>query len=205
MTKTYQLDRDTELALVEVVNIALGFAAGPLSELIGKHVILSAPTVELFGVEQIPTRVEELVGYDARVHLVGQAFRPELRGECWLVIHDPSKLIPSQVLGTEEAASVADDRAVVLELSNIVIGACIGRISEVLDTSTSFSPPILHLHQSPVGEMSALLAQEFDAVLMIRTTFELEHEEPVNGIILVLLPESILEWLSSALDHFVEG
>lgn len=199
------LDETGCLALAEVVNIALGHAAGPLSELIGCHVALSVPVVDQVPVEQIPSQLSGIFGAGAEIHLVGQSFRPQLRGECWLVLHDPDRQMVSRMLGSETVLEPEEDRAAVLELANIVIACCVGKVSEILTASTSFSPPVLHLYSAPVGDIGGLLDGELDASLLIRTGFRLEGTGDFEGLLIVLLPKSHLDWLVGALDRFVEG
>jgi len=191
-------------ALAELVNIAFGHAAAPLSELLSGYLHLKVPSVERLLRGAIRERVSGLFGADHRVHMVRQAFRPHFRGESLFVVDAAAAGGLATVFGVPaEEADEDDQRSAILEVANILTGACIGKLSELLETSTHFSPPALVAYDSPVAAVPMPLADDLTEAILIRTDLDVEMSPPLFGCLMLLLPDTAARWLDAALDRFL--
>lgn len=198
---------DHALALTELVNIAFGHAAAPLAELVGAFVTLTVPKVELLSVHDIPEALVEMIGAETSVHVVRQAFRPHFSGECLLILEASGSGALRELLGIDECGDGLADREAIIDAANIVIGACLSKLSELLEASTTYSQPVIALYQSPLKEILPEITanKQLTQALLIRTAFYIDTEPKVNGFLLILSPESAMQWLTQALDHFLES
>ena len=191
-------------ALAELVSIAFGHAARPLSELLTGYVRLKVPSVERLQRGLLGARVAHIFGEHVHVHMVRQAFRPHFRGESLLILDGGSSGALATVFGL--ATDPADDReqrSAILEIGNILTGACIGKLSELLETSTHFSPPSLVAYASAVTSVPMPLPEDVTEAVLIRTDLDVETSPPMFGCLMLLLPESAARWLDEALDRFI--
>ena len=208
----YGFRHEQQLALAEVVNIAFGHAVAPLSDLLG-YMNLSVPKVAIIGFSRLKETLTQLTA-DEPVYVVHQTFRPEFRGQCVLVLPaTATQTLRSLLLIDDPADDSADDSAddphrdseIVLEVANILTGATIGKLSELLGTHTTFSPPALALENRPVHELLLEPEQNLVPVILINTFFAVEGKPEASGYLYILVAESSVRWMSQALDRFVEG
>ena len=198
---------DHALASTELVNIAFGHAAAPLAELVGAFVTLTVPKVDLLSIDDIPDALAGMIGVETSVHVVRQAFRPHFSGECLLILEAGGSDALRALLGIDECESELADREAVIDAANIVIGACLSKLSELLEANTTYSQPVIALYRSPLKEILPEITADkrLTQALLIRTAFHIDTEPKVNGFLLILSPEPAMQWLIQALDRFLES
>jgi len=179
-----------------------------LSDLLSAYVRLRVPSVEQVEARSIPETFGRLVGQDETVHMVRQAFRPHFRGESLLILHAEAATELSQLLGITGGArggreADLEQKAMILEVANILTGACVGKLSELLQTATTFSPPALVMYAAPVETVADFVGDDVTEGLMIRTGFAIEARRPIFGHLIILVPPTAIGWLSDALDRFL--
>ena len=200
-------------ALVEVVNIGFGKAASMLSQLVGSFVMLEVPHVERVEIERIPERLVVVAGGAHPFHVVSQAFRPRFRGECLLAVDDDSVdalhsllNMPRDVhVGRARTATEREAQDSLLEVANILCGALVGKLSEVVATVSTFSAPEVVLWREPVDQLLVGVSRDNDVCLLIHTGFKVERTPEFRGWILILLSHECLDWLRESLDCFAAG
>lgn len=187
-------------ALAEVVNIGFGRAAATLSELTGQRVLIQVPQVEIQEVRNLGKTLDRLVqGEVATVH---QIFSGPIAGDALLLLDYDSAISLSTLLSAGRQAGArldAADREVLTEVGNILLNACLGTFSNMLDVRISFSVPRLHV-DALRGLLDSLVIERIEVqhVLIIYATFRLQ-ESLVNGYILIALGVSSLDRLLQAI------
>ena len=139
MVTTYT-DEQTD-ALREIVNVAMGQAANSLARVLDAFVQLPVPRVRLVHASEVIREISELTAGATNLTAVRQAFTSQLRGEA-LVIYGPKStddLAP--FMGYGDALSLAEREELLLEVSNILVGACLGGIAQQLECDLIFSAP----------------------------------------------------------------
>jgi chemotaxis protein CheC len=204
MPRARSLRQQRDEALAELVNIAFGHAARPLSELLSGYIRLKVPSVERMPRGRLGDRVAALFGFEQRVHMVRQTFRPNFRGESLLILDAEQSGGLATVLGMPvEEAHEREQRSAILEIGNILTGACIGKLSELLETISHFSPPVLVAFAAPVKTVAMPLQDDLTEAILIRTDLDVEMNPPMFGCLMLLLPEPAARWLDEALDRFL--
>ena len=177
-------------AFAELVNIAFGRAAGPLSELINEFVTLQVPKVEWVSTSEVVPKLEALVGGDRVIHIVRQAFKSSFRGEALLILDGGVKTGGgiASLFGMEDDV---DPEEVALEMGNIVLGACIGKLAELLESYTVYSPPHIVVLGGTISDLPvATETQDLSHAILIRTGFQIEAKA-FDGFLFLLLPPSV--------------
>jgi len=199
---------ETDL-LQEIMNIAFGRAASDLAEFIDIFVILSVPQIKLLQAYDLPSYINnEIMDYDQdRVSVVEQSFWGKFKGNAFLVFPSGTgKRMISLFDGRDEYfesdPSHELEKETFLEIGNILIGACIGKLAELLGDVTTYSPPRVLVEKSLHGLYENLLDPDSMAIVL-RTVFEF-NEKNISGYMFVLTKQESFGWLKQALHKFLE-
>lgn len=200
-----ELTQDQIDALAEVVNIGFGKAASLIAKLVDSFITMSVPTVERLPLADLPKRMAGITG-DRPLSVVRQSFRPDFRGEHLFVVEDDGLAVLHTLLKTpdsERAESHQQDG--LLEVANIVCGALVGKLSEVIGTRSTFSAPLILAWHEPAERLLAGVPPGNDVCLLIHTSFSVEKLPVFRGFVVILLSTECLDWLGRSLDRFVSG
>lgn len=204
-TSSRELTPEQLDALSELVNIGFGKATSLVAKLVGSFISMKVPHVEPLTLELLPGRLASLTSSNP-LNIVRQSFRPDFRGDHLLVVEDEALGVLHRVLElSPNARGERDDQDGLLEIANIVCGALIGKLSEVIGTRTSFSPPSLALWHEPAEKLLAGISKENDVCLLIHALFEVEEHPAFRGFVIILLSGDSMGWLAKTLDRFASG
>jgi chemotaxis protein CheC len=89
-----------------------------------------------------------------------------------------------------------------LEIGNILIGACIGKLAELLGDVATYSPPRVLVEKSLHRVYENVLDPDSMAIVL-RTVFEF-NEKNISGYMFVLTKQESFAWLKDALHRFLE-
>jgi len=196
-------ERDT---LQEMMNIAFGRAAASLAEVISIFVCLSVPCVHLLRGEKLSAYLEEVVGPGREISIVEESFRGELQGSAFLVFPSGAgnQLVP--LFGDEETLYQGEaredvERDALLTTGGILIGACVGKLAELLGDRVSYSPAKL-VAKKPGESIPALFCDPEAIAIVLKTDFSF-REESVEGFLFLITSEPSINWLKQALADFL--
>ncbi|PRO69500.1 response regulator [Alteromonas gracilis] len=140
----------------EMVNIAMGRAGENLAELLGEFIDLPIPNVNLIESNELSMAVAE-INRNESVSAVSKGFISEgISGEALVIFNDTNSQNIVDLLKYPPSAS-SDKLALeaLMDVSNILIGACLNGLSEQLNVAFSHTHPVLlGQHQG----LSALLS-----------------------------------------------
>jgi chemotaxis protein CheC len=199
--------KETDL-LQEIMNIAFGRAASDLAEYIDIFVILSVPHIKLLQAFDLPAYINnEIKDYD-NVSVVEQNFWGKFKGNAFLVFPSGTgKRLISMFDGGDEISKSNPinelEKETFLEIGNILIGACIGKIAELLGDVISYSPPRVVVDKSIRGVVYDNLYDPDNLAIVLRTVFEF-NEKNISGYMFILTKQESFAWLKTALHKFLE-
>ena len=194
--------------LQEIMNIAFGRAASDLAEYIDIFVILSVPFIKLLRSSDLPPYINaEIKDYD-KVSLVEQNFWGKFKGSAFLVFPaDSGKKILSMLDGSEdyfESDPIYElEKETFREVGNILIGACVGKIAELLGDVITYSPPRVVVDRSQRSIISENLFSSDSLAIVLRTVFDF-NDKNINGYLFIVTSEESFAWLKTALHNFLE-
>ena len=200
---------ETDL-LQEIMNIAFGRAAADLAEFIDIYVILSVPQIRLLQAYDLPEYInKEIMDYDKdKVSVVEQSFWGKFKGNAFLVFPaGTGKRLISMFDGGNEISKSNPinelEKETFLEIGNILIGACIGKIAELLGDVISYSPPRVVVDKSIRGVVYDNLDDPDNLAIVLRTVFEF-NEKNISGYLFIVTKQESFSWLKTALQKFLE-
>ncbi len=195
--------------LQEVMNIAFGQATSDLAELIDIYVVLNVPKIKLVQAEDLPDYIQETTNDYKTTSIVAQSYWGKFKGNAFLVFPSAAARELVTMLDPESDGSVSGDelnvleRDALIEIGNILIGACIGKLSEMLKDHTAYSPPrVVHHVSSGVSLFEDIIKPDHSAITM-NTVFSFEGRD-INGFLFLINDPQSIKWLKVALQTFME-
>ena len=202
MQEAPALTEDQRDALQEIANIGMGQAGSSIAKIWGEFVSLSIPRIAHVDQCSIPAMLARFVG-DGTVNAVRQAFHGNLRGEVVVVFSGGRGDQLAELMGYEDADTV-EEKELLLDVANILVGACLGSIAETLGVDIGFSAPsVMGLDVAP----SALIRPEeliSGRALFLEVRFALEKKSFASHLI-ILMPSDEIFVLGAALDKFLSS
>ena len=192
--------------LQEMMNIAFGRAAAALAEVISIFVCLSVPRVQLLKGQKLIAYLEQVVGPGREISIVEESFWGKLRGSAFLIFPSGAghQLVP--LFGDEETLYEGEaredvQRDALLSTGGILIGACVGKLAELLGDQVTYSPA--KVVTMALGEsIPAQLCQPEAIAIVLKTDFSF-REEAVQGFLFLITSEESISWLKQALADFL--
>ena len=196
------LSEEKRDCLQELSNVAMGQAGDHLARLLDSFVVLSIPHVAILTPTEIAMAVQTVGNHN--VSGVCQGFiGGGIAGEAMLLFSDTSFVELAQLMNFEEQLNAAAERELLIDATNILVGALLRGIAEQLDIEFSFGPPaILGQHQ----ELDKLLASDsvrWEQALVVEVSYKIEGYN-INCDLLMVITEGSLPRLFRKLDYLLD-
>lgn len=194
------LSDDQRDALQEIANIGMGQAGSSIAQIWGEFVRLSIPRIANVERQDIPTVLQQLVG-DKNILAVRQAFHGQLRGEVIIVFSGGHPRELADLMGYDDTDRV-EEIELLLDVSNILVGACLGGVASTLEVDIGFSAPsIMGLDVSP-RDLVTPDDLRLGRALFIEICFTLEKKSFACHLV-VMMPANEIARLGTELDRFL--
>jgi len=194
--------------LQEIMNIAFGKAAADLAEVINIFVVLSVPHIEMLRAQELPKYLKKQINNYDMISIVEQNFWGDFKGSAFLIFQASAgrELIAifgddSDSFGMESAAAL--EKETLMEIGNILIGACVGKLAELLRDSVTYSPPRVVTENTPNDAIPASLFDPSASAIVLKTVFSFQ-ERNVNGFLFLVTSHDSILWLKKSLVTFME-
>jgi chemotaxis protein CheC len=192
---------DQKDALQEVVNIAMGQAGSSLAQILNHFVQLSIPRIRLVTATDVMPTVVELIGHNAEIDAVRQAFYNDLRGEV-LVIFSHKGLQDIATLMEYAELDRQSTQEMLLDIGNVLIGAILNGIADILGMELSFTAPEIMAEHTYVDTMLVFNKLSWTHALLLEVKFALENRD-FKCHLLIFLAEEAIDSLGAVLDRFI--
>jgi chemotaxis protein CheC len=195
--------------LQEVMNMAFGSAAADLAEAIDIHVVLSVPTIKVLPVAELVGHIRNEIKRYERISIVEQDFLAKFKGLALLIL--PSGLGRSlfAVLGEDMESSFESDpidaleRETLMEIGNILVGACVSKVAELLGDVVIYSPPRVVVENFPYEAISEDLFDPGKLAITLQTVFHFNTQD-ISGFLFLVCNQESINWLRKALGEFLK-
>ncbi len=191
------------------MNIAFGQATSDLADLIDIYVVLNVPRIKLVQSENLPDYIQETIKDFKTTSIVAQSYWGKLKGNALLIfpMGAGSDLIKMLDLGPEESGlddqlNILENEALI-EVGNILIGACIGKLTEMLNDHTAYSPPRVINHDSSESGLFENIIKPNHSAITMNTVFSFEGRD-IDGFLFLINDPETIHWLKKALHTFME-
>lgn len=198
-------ERDID-TLQEMMNIAFGQAAAELADVVDVYVHLRAPRVGLVPITALPDYIRETFPDLVSCSIVEQQFRGPTSGVAMLIFPPGSEtqvlsMFPGSAGDDPTEPAMELEREALLEIGNILIGACMGRLFELLDRSVQYFPPRMTVGSGLSSVLSGSSLTERDTAIALQADFGFE-ERRVSGELIIITSEESESELHAAVGDF---
>ena len=194
-------------SLQEIMNMAFGQAAADLAEIVDVFVQLNAPRVEILTMSELEKHLFSTIPSYETSRVVEQHYRGESEGVALLIFphgaeHQLVSLFQPEHDELLESDTILElEREVLMEVGNILIGACIGRLFDLLKRGVTYLPPRTTTGHAFTELVTSGSFAEDDFAITIQTRFNFEDRE-VAGHLFLINRQNSLPALRSALTEF---
>ncbi|MFT2091069.1 chemotaxis protein CheC [Paraglaciecola sp. 2405UD69-4] len=184
------LTEDQRDALQEMMNISMGQAAKSLAQLIDVQITLSIPTIN----EASPEGLAELLDHSKDTWYARQSFLGQIKGEVLSLISKEGCDVMGDLMDYEKPLCEAQTQELILELTNILAGACLSGLSTQLELKSNLNMPTLF------NEIAKEKANyKWGTVLLVEVCFSIESSS-FNARVVICLEENSIVALKNSLD-----
>ena len=105
------------------------------------------------------------------------------------------------ISGSEDF-SVVLEKETLLEVGNILIGASVSKVAELLNDNVSYRPPRIVIESKPGDIVDWDLAEPDGPVILLQTVFSFD-KRVISGLLFLIPSYKSFEWLKKALHAFI--
>ena len=193
----------------EIMNIAFGKSAADLADVIDTHVVLSVPYIRIMHVTALPDYFREHVKDYKNISIVEQKFWGRFKGDALLVFSaGAGKELVSMLQHEEKSGFESDpvdilERETLMEVGNILIGACVGKIAELLKDVITYTPPMIIMEKYSCDAIYDSQYNPDGTAIVLKTDFSFDNGN-VSGFLFLVTSQESIRWLKDALRIFIE-
>ncbi|MEK7679513.1 MAG: chemotaxis protein CheC [Deltaproteobacteria bacterium] len=193
----------------EIVNIAFGSAARDLAEVIDIFVELTVPEIRVYKTEEVPRKIRDEISDVPKISIVKQDYHGKFKGIALLIFPvSAGRELVALLNNSEEDQSLdvenfdALEKETLVEIGTILIGACVGKVAELLDDVVTYSPPQVIVADNPECVEKDRLYEPDNLAITMKTVFKFEKRD-VTGFLFLISKDSI-PWIKKAVNLFLE-
>ena len=187
----------------EVANVAMGRAGDLLARLLGVKVKMPIPNVNLLAISELHM-VLKAAADEKSVSAVCQGYTGSgIAGEALILFYDSSFQDLADLMNYTAVLDDASERELLVDLSNILIGAFLKGLSDQLNVGFSQSHPKLLGQHLKVSDLLSNRAREWENILAIEINYVVEAHN-IQCDLLLLLTEDSLQTLNNKISFLLD-
>ena len=198
------LTEEQNEVLQEIVNIGMGKAGDSLARILKTFVELSIPRIKLINIDTLNDDISSLVKNKAIVTGVRQAFFSYWRGEAIIVYDQNGCNELASLMGYASDLNNQAEVELLLDVGNVLVGACMNGIAEQLGVELNFSPPSVIASNVPIENLFDPQKMTWSHTLLLEVNFGLENMR-FKSHLLIMMSEETITTLKKDVDKFLEG
>lgn len=182
----------------ETINVAIGRAAALIAKVLGVFVQLPVPNVNILEVGELHMALTDASSCKELTAICQGFIGSGIAGEALLMFHDSEITDIAQLM--QRQSSDYSDLEMLLDLSSVLIGACLSSIAEQIDVVFSQGhPQILGQHAS-IDELIQVNRKRWKKTLAVEISYSLEGHD-IRFDLLLLFTEDSIERLTHKLAY----
>ncbi|UQY34662.1 response regulator [Pseudomonas fulva] len=188
-------------AFREVVNIAMGRAAALLARVLGVFVQLPIPNVNILEVSELHMALADAQRGNGLTAVCQGYIGEGIAGEALLIFHDSEVADMAKLMQWQEHNHSSME--MLLDMSSILIGACLSGIAEQLDVSFSQGHPQILGEHASIDELIRINSQRWRKTLAVEVSYSIEGHD-IHFDLLLLFTEDSVSLLTNKLAYLME-
>lgn len=189
-------------ALQEITNIGMGRAAFALSRILGTYVKLSMPNIQPVVPDELPGLMTKLIDINSDITAINQAFFGHWHGEAIVAYNEHGCSELAELMGYPQDLNNDSEAELFLDVSNVLVGACLNGIADILSIQLSYSAPAMLAKSIAVKDIFAGTHFQWSQSLLLEVNFGLEGRQFKSHLVIMFAEES-LQTLCDDIDQFI--
>ena len=190
-----------EDVLKELINISFGLSASLIGDMLDSHALLHVPEISNIDIQKLDAKIIEVLDNSEEFYITKQRFLGSFNGEVLFIFTPHSaSVFCNLLLGQSEQPDDADIKSSILELTNIITSACIGKICEMIEGETIFKVPSIEKREIALLEKYEKIVG-YDNVIVIKTALDIKQKN-ILGHMFILLNNETISHLKETMDGF---
>lgn len=187
----------------EIANVAMGQAAALLAKLLDVKIILPIPVVNLIEVNELKMALSGIENSDS-VSGVCQGFiGNRISGEALLIFNDTSLSDISELLNYPNDLDTPLELELLMDVANILIGACLRGIGSQLDVNFSQGHPVVLGQHVNLTDLISTNNYRWRKTLAVEINYKIEGYN-INCDLLILFAEDAIDVLNNKVNYLLE-
>ncbi|MFQ5659404.1 MAG: response regulator [Gammaproteobacteria bacterium] len=200
--KTTEIDVDLYDCYQEIANVAMGQAADLLARLLNVFVVLPAPRVNIFEASELHMALQ-LAGSKDTFSAVCQGYIGDgIAGEALLIFSDSSFPDIAKLMKYEGMIDDAVEIELLMDVSSILIGACLKGIADQLDMTFSQGHPVVLGQHFKVSDLIKTSPHSRNT-LAIEINYKIENHN-IDCDLLLLFTEDTIPIMNNKVSCLID-
>jgi len=187
----------------EVANVAMGRAGDLLARLLDVFVELPIPNVNFIEVSELRMALKDVEANESTSGICQGFISAGISGEALLILNDSSFKDVASLMNYQYDEDEGTELELLMDLANVLIGACLKGISEQLDIDFSQGHPVVLGQHRKISELIANNASKWKKTLAIEISYSIENY-PIKCDLLLLFTEHSMLALNNKLSYLLE-
>ncbi|HCB08929.1 MAG TPA: response regulator, partial [Alteromonas sp.] len=173
----------------ELVNVAMGRAGENLARQLGEFIDLPIPNVNIIENNELHMAFAEVNRNDS-VSAVSKGFvSAGINGEALVIFNDTDFENIIALLNYDQLSAAPAQLEALMDISNILIGACLNALSDQLNVSFSHSSPIILGRNRELESLLANTKQRWNRIMAVEIGYGIK-QRGIHFELLLLFPDT---------------
>ncbi|MBR9792412.1 MAG: response regulator [Gammaproteobacteria bacterium] len=182
----------------ELVNVAMGRAGENLARQLGEFIDLPIPNVNIIENNELHMAFAEVNRNDS-VSAVSKGFvSAGINGEALVIFNDTDFENIIELLNYDQLSAAPAQLEALMDISNILIGACLNALSDQLNVTFSHSSPIILGRNRELESLLANTKQRWNRIMAVEIGYGIKQRD-IHFELLLLFPDTSMERIYSRL------
>lgn len=187
----------------EVANVAMGRAGDLLARLLNVFVQLPIPNVNFIEVSELSMALKDVEASESTSGICQGFISAGISGEALLILNDSSFKDVASLMNYQYDEDEGTELELLMDLANVLIGACLKGLSEQLDIDFSQGHPVVLGQHRKISELIANNSTKWKKTLAIEISYSIENY-PIKCDLLLLFTEQSMQTLNNKLSYLIE-
>jgi len=188
----------------EIANVAMGRAGDLLARLLNVFVELPIPNVNFIEVSELRMALSDIENTESTSGVCQGFISAGISGEALLILNDSSFKDIASLMNYTENLDQNTELELLMDMSNVLIGACLKGVSEQLDIQFSQGQPVVLGQHRKISELIENNASKWKKTLAIEISYSIENY-PIKCDLLLLFTEKSMKTLNNKLSYLIDS
>jgi chemotaxis protein CheY-P-specific phosphatase CheC/DNA-binding NarL/FixJ family response regulator len=201
--EAFFLDPELRDCYQEIANVAMGQAGDLLARLLDVFVVLPIPNVNLIEVSELSMALSDVEEQESTSGICQGFIGAGISGEALLILNDSSFKDVASLMNYKYEVDESTELELLMDLANVLIGACLNGVSAQLDMPFSQGHPVVLGQHKKISELIATNSKKWKRTLAIEISYSIE-DYSIKCDLLLLFTEESMRTLNNKISYLLD-